>query len=933
MAKIKKHLTALRDFLGTTCALGPLSNDALAESSPASVRAFLLAREPRDAFKIRFDRHLDLSVNGFVLDRELGSIGLIHVVADLGVARENVTVAIEQAAYLRHLLGEKRSEPHRNPATGAVLRPDQCMPYAVEVVFVDGTGAAAGPVGEAVRECLRNTALPHALGINFAQTTEKSDLHVAFSWLLPAGRIWFGALKKSAANRKRLRAWSTLELEDFRRPGVRRWEKYADAGLHVLHGHNGSGKSSLAEAFEFLLTGDSTRLDIPAPRHRRADQPLRAPASLAPLVWHQRGAPPAATRHASVRLYPAPSSVSGLSRPATPMLENRTAKPKKNSPLPPDSFRLDQQLSDRLVFSSPEERAKTWLQAFFGEFDHQREERDRVDLTLRRTVDELAKAFAGRVDPGAPPTSDPAATTSAAIGGLLKIARQLAAGEKPSGRRALTLADAVATLPGRLDLVALDTVEKLSALHLQTPAVLNRPLATDGDGLAAKDALRSDLTAAFAQDRAVLARWQSAINSDLENLLHRLGQDTYTSKSSAVAGGGHGVFNQWLRSVALVDLHQKALVLARTCAAVPIQPDDPLAAVVPVGTVATLVERSRELREERDRLRDDLASLHSRRDHVSATPKSIVRDGELGPLEKAIDNGVFGDLIARNDKAALRSAVRARRPQPVGNLRVGAADWTSPLVTAFNERRAALDSLSLLLTSTISPAQRADLVVDAIDAGLRYVALQREAASRFGAELREHGLKEAIGELLALFTPARWAYEPVDTDLEDGDAAANTAQRLKFGGVGGHDVAKVLNTAERNTLALVLYLLCAPRVENPYRVVFLDDPLQNMDELTVTCVARGLARLLRLWQKQDHLADWNLVLLLHGREDCDRILRECAAASYEFPWLAPEDLAPAARSARATSSPRSPEDIVRRPGSEGGVLQPVAELLEIIPSR
>jgi len=115
------------------------------------------------------------------------------------------------------------------------------------------------------------------------------------------------------------------------------------------------------------------------------------------------------------------------------------------------------------------------------------------------------------------------------------------------------------------------------------------------------------------------------------------------------------------------------------------------------------------------------------------------------------------------------------------------------------------------------------------------------------------GLRGNPIEALALLTPARWAYEDIVTRAEF--ASGDTSLELQT-----PDEVPVrlrLNTAELNTFAITLFLLCARRIENVFHMIVLDDPLQNMDELTVTTVARGLGRLLRLWQRfEDGESAW-----------------------------------------------------------------------------
>jgi hypothetical protein len=117
-----------------------------------------------------------------------------------------------------------------------------------------------------------------------------------------------------------------------------------------------------------------------------------------------------------------------------------------------------------------------------------------------------------------------------------------------------------------------------------------------------------------------------------------------------------------------------------------------------------------------------------------------------------------------------------------------------------------------------------------------------------------------------------------------------------------------------------VFLLCARRVENPLRLLVLDDPLQNMDELTVTTIARGLTKILRLWTRHPLTPEtdgppWRLLLLVHGDEDMERIRQEVPCAAYFLPWLAPN-------SATIQSTPiRAEESFL------ASTLQPLAALI------
>jgi hypothetical protein len=56
-----------------------------------------------------------------------------------------------------------------------------------------------------------------------------------------------------------------------------------------------------------------------------------------------------------------------------------------------------------------------------------------------------------------------------------------------------------------------------------------------------------------------------------------------------------------------------------------------------------------------------------------------------------------------------------------------------------------------------------------------------------------------------------------------------------------------------------------------------------MDELTVTTVAKGLSKLMRLWQDK-----WQIICLFNSKIDLNRFRAEIPCAVYELPWLSPE---------------------------------------------
>lgn len=172
----------------------------------------------------------------------------------------------------------------------------------------------------------------------------------------------------------------------------------------------------------------------------------------------------------------------------------------------------------------------------------------------------------------------------------------------------------------------------------------------------------------------------------------------------------------------------------------------------------------------------------------------------------------------------------------------------------------------------------------------------------------------AINEMMALFTPARWAYSDIrlPSTVQDGKVGVNIE-------LGEHErpvrAELHLNTAELNLFTVALFLLCATRIHKPLNALLMDDPLQNMDELTATALARGLAKLIRLWARMGRREE--VLLLFHGSGDLERFGAEVPAAKYQLPWLTP--------------SASSSEITIEAVGTAGDVLvvQPIKHLIDV----
>src|SRR5205085_6804941 len=110
--------------------------------------------------------------------------------------------------------------------------------------------------------------------------------------------------------------------------------------------------------------------------------------------------------------------------------------------------------------------------------------------------------------------------------------------------------------------------------------------------------------------------------------------------------------------------------------------------------------------------------------------------------------------------------------------------------------------------------------------------VQQSFLSQITGDSKGHPLIKALNELRALFKPAPWAYQDISLRAYHRGAGA-AAEQLAIRTADNSRAELRLNTAEMNSFTIALFLLCAPTLDNPLRLLLLDDPLQNMDEITV----------------------------------------------------------------------------------------------------
>lgn len=977
-ARDRAHEQLAVDVFVGAASLGPARDPAWL---PGSSRSPADRPNPpvflRDA-KVRFCGHFEPEVALLIHDAQLGTLAMVQVVDASTVERVHAQVRqyVDRATYLRHLLLTARDQ---EPGSDRQV-------VSVELVLVHRSHDPNADidllyeVGEILRQLAQRTEFLHAIGVNVlaAEVSHESpfapaQLRRAFSWLLHDTRRWFAALEQrrrtSAPSSVRLRA---IELDEYRLPGRRKLELHPRARLHLLHGHNGSGKSSLVEALELMITGGIERLSgiddyEHVVRNRWSVSPTRI--------------------HLVTDADPIGFELHGTDRPEHALAPGSRAA----------SFRLDQTVMDRLARASDVDRAAELLTAFFADEAEVRE-RWRVALgeaeaALAR-LPERVRRWLGAQQRERQELHD------VAVEQLGSLAQR---------RVDVRLVDAILPMPRAALRPLLGQLDALAQLDVA--------LARDGH-VASDDPLWAALEQAFhrfAQDLPARLRTVEAVLQTVDRL-GRWWQEEQGGGFASEAAFADAL-DEWLELTALVEIaEQQGRVLASLRGGVErgwdlARLDEAHGAAALLRSLAEVdpdvvrdLERARIVWAKR---REQLGRALRRSSAPSAAGKPIASAGVHLDDEEIEQLDRFGAWWAPDERGPglgqrVRAAIERGETRAFANTQIGVHAWVLPIQTAAAQMLGSLRELATTWGDARKPVERVDaepapaalaedepepepmaeatfgeaptppvfddeeldewadmndvertpevsnaraptmrghrgpsadprpaasrvvfrgpppagaavqsaappppagpdgLGLGALLERLRWVHDVSLRAHEVGAEVQDSfvmrlaanderalGLIDALNELMALFTPARWAYEDITLRYQ----VTGPISRLRFetgelrGGDDPHARARAdlrLNTAQLNAFTLALFLLCAPRVENPLGLLVLDDPLQNMDELTVTTLARGLAKLLCVLPTR-----WSLMMLFHGEGDLARFHDEVECAVYFLPWLSP----------------------------------------------
>ncbi|MFO7566284.1 MAG: ATP-binding protein [Enhygromyxa sp.] len=940
---------ALEVFTGAR-ALGPAADPRWwpehDSPAPEGRRAPVYLRAP----KLRIAGHFEPDVELLIHDRELGTLGLVQVLdaEDPAGIRAQVSRYVDRATYLRHLLLTARDEQggddrqivsvelvlvHRADHGGA--RPFDLLDEVGEILR------------ELALEtnCLHAIGVNVLAG--GAEGFSRADLRRAFAWLLHDARRWFASLEQhrlefGSTSKPRFGRLRALEIEEYRLPGVRTLELAPDTRLHLLHGHNGSGKSTLVEALELMLTGSIERLagveDYERVlRNRWATGPAQiilhpVDPQIDPLTFELGGAtrPPTplapGSRAASFRL-----DQTVMDRLARASDVDRAAE------LLAAFFADETEIRERwqAAVSAAEAaiarlpaRIQAWLEGC---------RRSRQDLH-EVVVEQLAELAEDRLGPALLDALLPLPRAElrplhSQIPALVELDERLAErGHVELGDELLLGVEAgfarlVADLDARIEAVegVLRTLARVGRWWTEGE---EQGLGSEAEYAEALDEWLElgALVSLGEQQGRVLAILRDARAEGWDP--HRLEQ----AKSAArllrsLAEVGPGVIDDLARAcegwaerrdqlgrllrqqregeqaqapIAAARVRLDAREIAeldrfgrwwapseggpglgqRIHAAITGQEPRSFARVA-IGAKAWVTP----IREAAEQMLAPLRSLRQRSRPARVEPSGAqviessegfeYQDGD--ELDRVRAPTRSGDLV--------RPAMPLSKTIPLTTPRSGATQRIPPLAELGSELALRELGFEPNLAAIVERLRHAyDVSLAAHEVGTR---VQDSFVARLAArDERALGLVDALNELMALFTPARWAYEDVVLRYEeDGEVSRmqfETGDVREAGPVSRARADLRLNTAQLNAFTLALFLLCAPRVDNPLGLLVLDDPLQNMDELTVTTLARGLAKLLRVLPEH-----WSLMMLFHGEGDLARFHDEVECGVYFLPWLSP----------------------------------------------
>jgi hypothetical protein len=840
----------------------------------------LRPRFVRPRLALRLARYYDFLSSAVIYDAGGGTLGLIENVlpgADVSAIRS----PLDQAAAIRQLLLDQEELGSGAPPSGA----SHALAIQVELLLLTEapTSEAESTLRKVLTDIARETGYVRLIGIGVLQPDSKGEfseaaLRRAFPWLLKATSKWFLRPDYAAAAKPWRKPGESIELRlrDYRIAGTRRLRCDGKCNLQIVQGHNGSGKSALTEGLELLLTKGVQRITeggsndyFKTVRHRpegtddtRLSQMPAAEVSL----WD--GA--AAT-----------APVSSVSIMPDKMV--RTGE-QTDGQLTANSFRLDQTFMDRIVRNRPEQRILIFLEAFSPS-----------DVTLlpklranRKAIKDGIAALPQQIAAGAPTEQ------TLLFKWVLDQFGWLGATDAatPQVQPAATPVDPSVRKSG-LDAILPMPVDDLKELSPVDPSLAE--LVKVIETAAGREELIAALGRLDITIQTVLRQLPS-ITQDLRTALRVFEEfKTWKARTRVEAGDSFRIdLEAWLDAMAKHDLARKGRqILSVLNEAVrrswrPPKEDAEAVRALEAESVRTYLEtrlgdlgddvkRTRArvqvwLDREQKEVQQETMPERSRRETLS--------DNEVAALNRA---GKWLATTAAKDGLGdtFKTALRRSEQVPLAEATIGRSGGLDPAITEARRVISACDRLqSAMIEGAPGSSERLQKLTELVDAVQSAGVVSSQSPHSFFQILAGNqsavldDLIAAFNELLALMTPARWTYRDIQLGIDDNAIDMTTHE--------GARADLLFNTAELNAWTLALFLLLAPRLPNPLYLLVLDDPLQNMDELTVITVARALGRVTRVFPR-----GWLILALFHQESAVARILDETQATAFELPWMQP----------------------------------------------
>lgn len=797
----------------------------------------------------------------------------------------------------------------------------QDVKYTVEVLFIVQQKHVQ-LMQHHIHQLARETQLLHLIGIDIMVKEEldneeglDNENHVQqylcrhMPWLLSHYQQW---INESAEHQQQARL-TAISATNFRLPDTRNIEFKANKRIHLLHGHNGSGKSTLAESIELWLSGGVERLRGQNPSQYLIYDPMRV-VDQQQETTQQSSASLIFSYHEGHQPQPDETQLTSQLIDIDHHFQFSDKGIKKYS------FMLDQDFINRLTRGSTKDRLIDFEQAFFA--DDVKEIKAFHDR--QQQVNHLRHAIAwvlGDKDrPLEPLQQDLQQVIESSDREILwKTCSPL------SQLQCEQLMNLMPNHQSKQLLTGLDQIHSFTDLHQRLVSL--DPLVHDffkNLPVVAMQRVRKILTDEqllggwYVQDQntgrqyeQMLADWaELSVQVDiltnrlqLAELMEWVNNEGSVQQSYDAQDTGSNV-DQDHQIPSDNTMHTNQL------AALAVGKEQQLA----TETIQSLTRKLKEMTSQCDELESQIESQFelgyqqtveqapntelAQSSSVESNRRSITQP-DIVSLNKVGEHLLIkGEILLELGGQLAEIVGYGRANQLTNRLAVFKPDWQQSLLTPL-EQLIELHSVwqhshdtwrdsqvERFKSSDWSPvvfslSARCQLIEQGEQVFKAFAEQKQQLEQNFLQRLQSNSdqniLMDTLNELLRLFTPAPWLYQPLQV-IHD-----TQTQQLTLS-LNGKDPGLIWNTAELNLVSVILFLLGANQREHqrPVNTLLMDDPLQNMDEITITYFARGLAKLDALWGKERQ--HQQLIMLFHGERAVEQFDQQLSAALYHLKW-------------------------------------------------